>query len=88
MRNAYKILVGKPEGTRPIGRRGREDNIKMDIREIGLEVVDWIHVSQDGAPWRSLVNTIMNLLPYLNASFSLASSVRCCSKCGEEATEK
>jgi hypothetical protein len=48
MRNEYKILVGKPEGERPLGRSRRrwEDNIKMDLGEIGWEIVDWIHVDQ------------------------------------------
>jgi hypothetical protein len=49
MRNANKILVGKPEGKRPLGRHRcrREDNIRMDLREIGWEGVDWIHLGQD-----------------------------------------
>jgi hypothetical protein len=49
MRGAYNILVGKPEGRRPLGRsrRGWEDNIKMDLREIGFGNVDWIHLTQD-----------------------------------------
>jgi hypothetical protein len=63
MRNAYKILVGKPEGKRPFGtlRRRLEDNIKMYLREIGLEGVDWIHLAQKRNRWRALVNTAMNL---------------------------
>jgi hypothetical protein len=63
LRNAYKILVGKPEGRRPLGRprRGWEDNIKMDLREIGLEGVDWIHLAQVRYQWWDLVNTVMNL---------------------------
>jgi len=50
MRNAYKILVGKPEGKRPLGRHRHrwEDNIRMGLREIGSEGVDWIHLAQDG----------------------------------------
>jgi hypothetical protein len=48
MRNAYNILVGKPEGKRPLGRPGRVgENIRMELREIGWEVVDWIHLAQD-----------------------------------------
>jgi len=49
MRNAYGILVGKPEGKRPLGRPMRrwEDNIRMNVREIGCEAVDWIHLAQD-----------------------------------------
>jgi hypothetical protein len=62
-RNAYKILVGKPEGKRPPGRPGRKwvDNIKMDLREIGWDGVDWIDLAQDRDRWRTLVNTVMNL---------------------------
>jgi hypothetical protein len=61
--NAYKILVEEPEGKRPLGRSRRrsEDNIKMDLWDIGLEVVDWINFAQDRDRWRSLVNTVMNL---------------------------
>jgi hypothetical protein len=62
VRGAYNILVGKPEGRRPLGRPGRrwEDNIKMDLREIGFGAVDWIHWAQDRDRWRALVNTVMN----------------------------
>jgi hypothetical protein len=62
-RDAYNNLVGRPEGRRPLGRpRCRwEDNIKMDLREIGFGDVDWIHWAQDRDRWRSLVNTVMNL---------------------------
>jgi hypothetical protein len=63
-RNAYRILVGKPEGTRPLGRVGRRrwvDNIKIDLREIGWDGVDWIDLAQVNDQWRSLVNTVMNL---------------------------
>jgi hypothetical protein len=61
-RNAYKILVGKPEGKRPLGRPRRRwvDNIKMDLREIGWDDMDWIDMAQDREQWRALVNTIMN----------------------------
>jgi hypothetical protein len=63
VRNAYNILVGKPEARKPLGRprRGWEDNIKMNLREIGFGDVDWIHLAQDRDRWRALVNTIMNL---------------------------
>jgi hypothetical protein len=63
MGHAHKILIGKPEGKRPLGRpRHRwEDNIKMDIREIGLGGVDYIHLAQDRDWWRALVSTLMNL---------------------------
>jgi hypothetical protein len=62
-RNAYRILVGKSEGKRPLGRLRRrwEDNIRMDLREIGWSSVDWIDLAQDRDQWRALVNTIMNL---------------------------
>jgi hypothetical protein len=63
VRNAYNILVGKPERRSPLGtpRRGWEDNIKMDLKEIGFGDVDWIHLSRDKDRWRALVNTVMNL---------------------------
>jgi hypothetical protein len=62
-RNAYRILVGKPEGKRPIGRPRRRwvDDIKMDLGEIGWDGVDWIELAQDRDQWRALVNTVMNL---------------------------
>jgi hypothetical protein len=64
VRGAYNILVGKPEGRRPLGRPRRtwEDNIKTDLREIGCESLNLIHLAQDRAPWRAPVNTVMNLL--------------------------
>jgi hypothetical protein len=63
VRGAYNILVGRPEGRRSLGRPRRrwEDNIKMDLREIGFEGVDWIHWAQNRDRWRALVNTVMNL---------------------------
>jgi hypothetical protein len=63
MRNAYKILFGKPEEKRPLGRpRHRcEDNIKMNLRKIGLKGVNWIHMAQDRSRCRALVSTVMNL---------------------------
>jgi hypothetical protein len=62
-RNAYRILVGKPEGRRPLGRpRCRwVDNIKIDLREIVWDGVDWVDLAQDRDQWRALVNTVMNL---------------------------
>jgi hypothetical protein len=62
-RNAYRILVGKPEGKRSQGRPRRRlvDNIRMDLREIGWDGMDWIHQAQDRDQWRALVNTVMNL---------------------------
>jgi hypothetical protein len=61
VRGAYNILVGRPEGRRPLGRprRSWKDNIKMDLREIGFG--DVIHWAQDRDRWRALVNTVMNL---------------------------
>jgi hypothetical protein len=65
MRNVhvYKVLVGKPEGKRPFGRLGyrSEDNIRMDLREICWEVVDWSRLAQDRDQWGPLVNTVMNI---------------------------
>jgi hypothetical protein len=63
-RNAYRKLVEKPEGKRPQGRPRRRivDNIKMDLREIGWDGVDWIDLAQDRDQWRALVNMLMNLL--------------------------
>jgi hypothetical protein len=62
MRGAYNILVGRPEGRRPLGRPRRiwDDNIKMDLRETGFGDVDWIHWAQDRDRWWALVNTVMN----------------------------
>jgi hypothetical protein len=62
MKNAYNISVGKPEGKRPLGRtRRRWDHVGMDLREIGWEGVDWMHLAQDRGQWRALVNTVMSL---------------------------
>jgi hypothetical protein len=62
-RNAYRLLVGKPEGKRPLGRprRGWMNNINMDLLEIGWGGVDWIGLAQDRDKWRALVNVVMNL---------------------------
>jgi hypothetical protein len=62
-RNVYRLLVGKPEGKRPLERPRRRwiDNIKMDLLDIGLNVVDWIGLAQDRYRWRTLVNSVMNL---------------------------
>jgi hypothetical protein len=61
-RNAYRILVAKPNERRPLERPRRRwlDNIKMDFREIGWDDVDWIDLAQDRDQWRTLVNTVMN----------------------------
>jgi hypothetical protein len=63
VRDAYNILVGRPEGRRSLGRpRCRwEDNIKMDLREIGFGDVDWIQWARNRDRWRALVNIVMNL---------------------------
>jgi len=60
---AYRVLVGKPEGERPLGRPRRrwEDNIRMDLQELICEDMDWIDVAQDRDRWQALVNTVMNL---------------------------
>jgi hypothetical protein len=62
-RNAYRILVGKSEGKRPLGRQRRRwmDSIKIDLREIGWYGMGWIDLAQDRDQWRAHVNTVMNL---------------------------
>jgi hypothetical protein len=62
-RKVYKVLQGKPEGKRPLGkpRRRWEDGIRMDVREIGLGGVDWIGLAQDRDWWRAVVSAVMNL---------------------------
>jgi hypothetical protein len=64
-RNAYRILAGKPEGKKPLGRTRRRwvDNIKMDFREAEWGSMDWIYLSQDRDQWRTLVNTVMKNEP-------------------------
>jgi hypothetical protein len=62
-RGVYRVLVGRPEGKRPLGRPRRkwEDNIKLDLREIGIDGANWIQLAQDRVQWRSCVNTVMSL---------------------------
>jgi hypothetical protein len=61
--SVYRVLVGKPKGKRPVGRPRRkwEDNIKMDIQELGYGGTDWIDRGQDRDRWRALVNVVMNI---------------------------
>jgi hypothetical protein len=60
---AYRLLVGKPEGKRPVGRPRRRwvDNIRMDLGEVGWGDVDWIVLSKDRNRWRALVNSVLNI---------------------------
>jgi hypothetical protein len=62
-RNAYRILVGKTDGKRPLGRPRHRlvDNIKMDLTETGWDDMDWTHLAQDREKWRALVDTVMNI---------------------------
>jgi hypothetical protein len=62
-RAVYRVLVGKSEGKRPLGRprRRRENNIKMDLQEVGCRAMDWIELAQDRNMWRALVKLVMNL---------------------------
>jgi transcription termination factor 2 len=63
-KGVYRVLIGRPEGKKPLGRRPRrrwEDNIKVDLREIGIDGANWIRLAQDRVQWRSFVSTVMNL---------------------------
>jgi hypothetical protein len=62
-RGVYRVLVGKPEGKRPLGKPMRrwEDNIRMDLQEVGCGCVDWIGLTRDRNEWRALVSAVMNL---------------------------
>ena len=62
-RGVYRVLVGKPEGKRPLGRPRRrwEDNIKVDLQEVGGGSGDWMELAQDRDMWRALVSTAMNI---------------------------
>jgi hypothetical protein len=62
-RGAYRVLVGRPEGNRPLGRPRRrwEDNIKIYFREIGIDGANWIQLAQDRVQWRACVNKVMIL---------------------------
>jgi hypothetical protein len=63
VRGVYRVLVGKPEGKRPLGRprRSWDDNIKMDLHEVGYGVMDGVELAQDRDGWREFVNAVMNL---------------------------
>jgi hypothetical protein len=62
-RGVYRVLVGRSDGKRPLGRPRRrwEDNIKLDLRELGIDGANWIFLAQDRVQWRASVNTAMNL---------------------------
>jgi hypothetical protein len=62
-RAVYRVLVGKPEGKRPLGRpmHRREDNVRMDLQEVGCGCGDWIGLAQDRDRWRALVSAVRNL---------------------------
>jgi hypothetical protein len=64
-RGVYRVLIGMPEGKRPLGKRRHrwEDNIKMDLRDIGMDCVKWIQLVPDRVRWRAFVKTAMNLRP-------------------------
>ena len=68
-RGVHKVLVGKPDGKRPMGRPRRrwEDNIKMDLQEFGRSCGDWMGLAQDRDRWRALVSTVMNFRVPQNA---------------------
>ena len=62
-RVVYRVLVGKPEGKRPLGRTRRRwvDNIRLDLQEVGCRYMDWIGLAQDRDGWRRLLSAVMNL---------------------------
>jgi hypothetical protein len=74
-RGVYRVLVGRPEGKRPLGRPRRrwEDNIKIELREIGIEGANWIQLAQDRVQWWACVNTVINLRFHKKAGYFLTS---------------
>jgi hypothetical protein len=71
-RSAYRVLVGRPEGKRPLGRPRRrwEDNIRMDLGEIEIDGANWIQLARDRVQWRAFVNAVMKLrVPYESRIF-------------------
>jgi len=62
-KGVYRVMVGRPEGKRPLGRPRRrwEGTIKLDLREIGIDGANWIQLAQDSVQWQAFVNTVMNL---------------------------
>jgi hypothetical protein len=74
-RGVYRVLVGRTEGKRPLGRRRRrwEGNIKLDLREIGIDGANWIQLTQHRVQWRAFVNTVMNLRFHRKAGYFLIS---------------
>jgi hypothetical protein len=62
-RGVYRVLIGRPEGKRPVGRHRHrwKDNIKIDLRKIRIDGANWIRLAQDSVQWRAFVNTVMNL---------------------------
>jgi hypothetical protein len=81
-RKVYKVLVGKPEGKRTLGRPRRrwEDGIRMDLREIDLGSVDWIRVAHDRDRWRTVVSAVMNLRVLAPRRYFLVTSIAAYSK--------
>ena len=74
-RGVHKVLVGKPEGKRPLGRPRRrwEDNIKMDLQEVGRGCGDWMELTEVRDRWRALVSTVMNFrVPYNAGNFLIS----------------